>query len=175
MIQTIYKRMKIVVSLVSSTKGNKHLIQVVDHNSVVHSETTDTIDKRDALVWALAETYNVLDIEVKHNDPSKEYYDEHGEFRFSEIPSIPVLDEQDAEAFFDDHENLVYSRILRAVEEGILMDLDEIRLFELSGTGVYLTSERADWKNGLEKAIQYFVSLEDYEKCITSRQLLSKL
>jgi len=175
MIQTIYKRMKIVVSLVSSIKGNKHLIQVVDHNSIVHSETTDTIDKRDALVWALAETYNVLDIEVKHNDPDEDHFDEYGEFRFSEIPSIPVLDEQDAEAFFDDHENLVYNRILKAIEEGIITNLKEIRLFELSGTGVYLTSERADWISGLEKAIQYFVSLEDYEKCIAGKQLLNKL
>ena len=175
MIETIYKRMKIVVSLVSSTKGSKHLIQVLDCNSVVHSELTDTIDKRDALVWSLAETYNVLDIEVKHNDPDQEYFDKYVDFRFSEIPSIPVLDEQDADVFFNDHENLIYTRIIKAVEEGIIMELKEIRLFELSGTGVYLTSQRGDWKNGLEKAIQYFISTEDYEKCIISKQLIGKL
>lgn len=163
--------MKIVVSLVSSTRGSKHLIQVLDRNNIVHSETTDTIDKRDALVWALAETYNVLDIEVTSN---KKYLEED-EFRYSEIPSIPVLDEEDAEAFFDDHEEAVYSRILEAVEEGLFLGLDEIRLFELNGTDVYLTSERDSWKSGVEKAIEYFVKEEQYERCIAGRQLLNKL
>lgn len=163
--------MKIVVSQVSSTRGNKHLIQVLDRNNIVHSETTDTIDKRDALVWALAETYNVLDIEVTSTKRALE----EDEFRFSEIPSIPVLDEEDAEAFFDDHEEAVYSRILEAVDEGLFLGLDEIRLFELNGTDVYLTSEKDNWKSGVEKAIEYFVREEQYEKCIIGRQLLNKL
>ena len=171
MIRTIYKRMKIVVSIISSEKGSKHLVQVLDHNSLVYSEITDTVGSRDLLVWQLADTYNVLDIEVQH-DKDKHNDDD---FQFTEIPSIPVLDEQDADAFFEDHEELVYTRILKAIEEGIIMNLETIRLFELSGTGVYLTAERCDWDSGLKKAIEYFITIEDYDKCIIGKQLLTEL
>lgn len=164
--------MKIVVSIVSTQKGSKHLVQVLDHNSLVYSETTDTIGNRDLLVWQLADTYNVLDIEVHNN---KDQYTETYDFQFTEIPSIPVLDEQDADAFFEDHEELVYTRILKAIEEGVIMNLQTIRLFELSGTGVYLTAERCDWGNGVKKAIEYFITIEDYDKCIVGRQLLTKM
>ena len=163
--------MKIVVSIISSEKGSKHLVQVLDHNSLVYSEITDTVGSRDLLVWQLADTYNVLDIEVQHNK------DQHNtdDFQFTGIPSIPVLDEQDADAFFEDHEELVYTRILKAIEEGIIMNLETIRLFELSGTGVYLTAERCDWARGLKKAIEYFITTEDYDKCIIGKQLLTEL
>jgi len=163
--------MKIVVSIISSEKGSKHLVQVLDHNSLVYSEITDTVGSRDLLVWQLADTYNVLDIEVQHNK------DQHNtdDFQFTEIPSIPVLDEQDADAFFEDHEELVYTRILKAIKEGIIMNLETIRLFELSGTGVYLTAERCDWDSGLKKAIEYFITTEDYDKCIIGKQLLTEL
>lgn len=67
----------------------------------------------------------------------------------------------------------MFNRILKAVEEGATMGLDHIRLFELNGTGVYLTSDQADWKTGVEKAIDYFISTEEYEKCIIGKQLLS--
>jgi len=171
MIRTIYKRMKIVVSIVASSKGDKHLIQVVDDETIVYSETATTIEQRDKTVWQLADTYNVLDIEVQHNK------DQHNtdDFQFTGIPSIPVLDEQDADAFFEDHEELVYTRILKAIEEGIIMNLETIRLFELSGTGVYLTAERCDWDSGLKKAIEYFITTEDYDKCIIGKQLLTEL
>lgn len=163
--------MRIIVSTVPSKKGNKHLVQVVDNDVIVYSETTATIEQRDKLVWQLAETYNALDIEVTRNNRQLDEDD----FRFSEIPSIPVLDEEDAEAFFDDHEDAVFNRILEAVEEGVFLGLDEIRLFELNGTDVYLTSDKDSWKSGVEKAIEYFVKEEQYEKCIVGRQLLSKL
>jgi hypothetical protein len=170
MTQTIYKRMKIVVSAIVTLKGaSKHLVQVMDGDYMVHSETTDNIDERDRLVWQLAETYNALDIEVSKD---KDVYEE---FQLSEIPSIPVLDEDDAVDFFEDNQSLVYSRILQAAEEGIELGLDELRLFELNGTGVHLTSRRADWKDGIEKAIQYFIEVEEYERCVVGRHLLAKI
>ena len=164
--------MKIIVSIVSTKKGSTHLIQVMDNSAVIHSETATNIEQRDKLVWQLAEMYNALDIEVTH---SKKPSDNLEEFRFSEIPSIPVLDEEDAEAFFEDHEDAVYDRILEAVGEGLFLELDEIRLFELNGTDVYLTSDKENWRSGIEKAIDYFVKIEQYEKCIVGKQLLNKL
>ena len=65
--------------------------------------------------------------------------------------------------------------ILQAVEEGVQSKRDSIRLFELNGTGVYITSEKEEWKSGVQQAMDFFASVEDYAKCITARQLLTRL
>ena len=97
------------------------------------------------------------------------------EFRFTDIPSIPVLELEEADVFFDENSEFVYERILQAVEEGIIANRNEIRLFELNGTGVYVTSNRPDWSQGVQQALDYFILLEKYDKCIIARQLLQKL
>ena len=55
------------------------------------------------------------------------------------------------------------------------MNQETIRLFELNGTDVYITSNKEDWKNGVEQALEYYVQKEQYDKCIQARQLMSKL
>ena len=97
------------------------------------------------------------------------------DFKFTEIPSIPVLEIEEADLFFDENSDFVYERILQTVEEGLRSKRTEIRLFELNGTGVYVTSNRPDWKVGVQQALDYFVLTEQYDKCITARQLLQKL
>ena len=95
--------------------------------------------------------------------------------KFSEIPSIPVLSEADAGAFFDLECGFVCKRILQAVGEGFRFKRSVIRLFELNGTGVYITSNKQDWKTGVQQALDYFITTEEYDKCIEARQLLLKL
>jgi hypothetical protein len=81
----------------------------------------------------------------------------------------------DAKDYFDENESIVYNRILVAIKEGIRADLDRIKLFELAGTGVYVTSSREDWKSGLKGALDYFEEVEEYEKCALCRDLLLTL
>lgn len=159
--------MKILITS-SSPKGKSktYTIEVLDGDRVVHKETADNIKERDAVLWKLADLYDVLDIEVK---------DIKDEFKFTEIPNIPVLEEDEAEEFFDSNSEFVYERILQAVEEGIKLRRDSIRLFELNGTGVYITSNKSDWKEGVQQALDYYISVEDYDKCVTARQLLAVL
>ena len=83
--------------------------------------------------------------------------------------------EEEADEFFEDNQDFVYSRILEAVEEGIRATRESIRLFELNGTGVYITSQKEEWKNGVHQALDYFVAVEQYDKCIIARQILHKL
>ena len=82
---------------------------------------------------------------------------------------------EDAADFFDDNEDVVYNRVIIAVKEGIESGRDVIRLFELNGSGVYLTSERSDWQPGLENALRHFESKEEYEKCAACVELLKKI
>lgn len=158
--------MKIVVLL--TTKKNVFMVEVFNGNDSIHSETVKGIKDRDELVWRLADLYNIDDIEIKDLKAQDT-------FRYSEIPSIPVLEEAEADDFFESNSVFVYDRILQAVAEGVTQGVDSIRLFELNGTGVYITSNRSDWRNGVQQALDYFISIEDYSKCIVARQLMLKL
>lgn len=164
--------MKIVVTAQKSVKGKgeKKLynIVVLDGNTPIHEELVHGVSERDKTVWQLADLYSAVDIEMNDNTIAED-------FMFSEIPSIPVLEEEEASEFFEDNKDFVYDRIMQAVEEGIRSKQDNIRLFELNGTGVYITSNKPDWKHGVEQALEYFVLLEHYDKCIQARQLLSSL
>ncbi len=156
----------IVVSSKDDDAKNQYTIVVMDGVIVVHSETVNSIKRRDAAVWRLADLYGAVDIEMKQGKPQA---------RFAEIPSIPVLEEAEADVFFEENRNLVYGRILQAVTEGIKFGRDSIRLFELNGTNVYITSDKLDWKTGVQQALDYYVSVEQYGDCIKAKQLLSKL
>ena len=159
--------MKIVVTSMGKKNKKVYTIQVMDGPHVVHEESVKNMKSRDEVVWRLADLYNAIDIEVKDI--------KQDEFRFTEIPSIPVLEEEEADEFFEDNKDFVYERILQAVEEGVRAERDVIRLFELNGTDVYITSEKVDWKNGVQQALDYYISVEQYDKCITARQLMLKL
>ena len=159
--------MKIVVTTTGKSKAKKYLIEVFDGDTVIHTESTQSIKNRDTVVWKLADLYDLTEVEMR--DAKTE------EFRFTDIPSIPVLELEEADVFFDENSEFVYERILQAVEEGIITNRNEIRLFELNGTGVYVTSNRPDWKQGVQQALDHFVLVEKYDKCIVARQLLQKL
>ncbi len=150
-----------------NTSSRKYRVSVTDGSTVVREEVVNGVKSRDELVWKLCDLYHTVDIIIHDPKPA--------EFKYSEIPSIPVLDEEDAQAFFDENEQFVYSRIAKAIEEGVLTDLTIIRLFELNGSGVYLTSDRCTWPSGAQQALQYFESVEDYEHCAKLRDLIEKI
>ncbi len=161
--------MKIVVTVVESSKGTQHRINVVDGKEIVHSSVASTIKERDKIIWNLADLYDTVEINIKS---AKE---QSSDFKYSEIPNIPVLDEDEAKDFFDDKSGFVFDRIIEAIEEGLYMNLPEVRLFELNGTSTYLTAERSGWKDGLKTALKYYIGVEQYEKCTNVKQLLDKL
>lgn len=166
MLPTSYykKAVKIVVTSTGKTgKLKNYLIEILDGERIMHSEAVSGIVNRDKIVWNLAELYNILDIDLREG---KE------DFKLTEIPSIPVLEEEEADEFFEDNNEFVYERILEAVQEGIKLKRETIRLFELNGTGVYITSNRVDWKNGIQQALDYYITMEQYDKCIIARQLM---
>jgi len=177
---TIYSKpsvMRIVVLPVQGAKPETYSIQVVDGDRVVHSEQAEGISQRDRLIWQLADLYDVPDVvlDPSLNPIAAEVSSELQEFKFSEIPSIPVLQEDEAEAFFESNQRIIYDRMIQAVAEAVSVNRSFIRLFELNGTGVYLTSQRGAWKAGLNQAMEYFLSKEDYERCGTIKQLLAKV
>jgi len=158
--------MKIVITR-TNKKKQSYEVSVVDGLNSIHKEMVSGIKNRDEVVWKLADLYGAVDIEII--EPKAR------EFKFSQIPNIPVLDEQEAEEYFEDCKESIYDRIVIAIKEGIHTKRDVVRLFELNGTGVYLTSERANWKVGLEQVIQHYIKIEAYEKCTAVRELIEKI
>lgn len=169
--------MKIVVESRTFKNSVFYLVQVIDGENVIEEKTVDSITRRDETIWEFAEQFNTTNIVIVGEEKKKpRKRKEKGLiFKFTEIPTIPVLDMADAKDFFDENQDLVYNRILTAVKEGIRADIDTIKLFELAGTGVYVTSSREDWKSGLKGAIQFFEEVEEYEKCALCRDLMLTL
>ncbi len=174
--------MKIVAESRTFRNVTLYLVQVLDGEEIIEEKTADTITKRDELIWELAEQFNTTNIVIINEEEEKKKRrtrtkekEKRSVFKFTEIPSIPVLDMVDAKDYFDENESIVYNRILVAIKEGIRADLDRIKLFELAGTGVYVTSSREDWKSGLKGALDYFEEVEEYEKCALCRDLLLTL
>ena len=147
--------------------GRKYRVSLTNGNSVLQEQIVTSVKSRDELVWRWCDLYSTVDV-IMHEDKQKE-------FKYSEIPSIPVLDESEAESFFEDHQAFVYSRIVQAVAEGIQTNLTDIRLFELSGTDTYITSKRENWEAGLQSALTYFETVEKYEVCDQIAGLLNQL
>ena len=114
-------------------KGKKYNIMLVDGQEIVREETVTGIEARDKVIWELTDIFNVLDVVMDEPKKVKK------EFKYSPIPSIPVFDEEDAKYFFEDEKSFVFARIVQAVEEGLKTNQKNIKLFELNGTGVYIT------------------------------------
>lgn len=168
--QHIYKCMKIIVT---TQQSGKHKVEVVENGTTFHTELVASIEQRDKVIWDLADLYNAIDIEIvtKTVKPKPVKQD----FMYSEIPSIPVLYDEEAQDYFDEEPEFVFERIVQAVSEGIKAEVDTIRLFELDGTSKYLTSNKQDWVGGLKQAIDYFLTVERYEDCRDAQNLIDKL
>ena len=162
-----------VITSTNRTSQKNYKVVVEDHGFVVIEGMADNLQDRDKMVWGWAEQYGVVDIEYERDDTVIEEKDK--EFRFTEIPSIPVLSEQDAEEFFESDPECLYTRITVAVGEGVQSGRRSVRMFELNGTGQYLSSDRQYWKVGLEKALNYFKGRAAYEKCAEVHRLMAQL
>lgn len=70
---------------------------------------------------------------------------------------------------------VVIEETVYAIKEGIDKNKKLISLFEIANTNCYIDLEKDKWKTTLEKAMGYFTELEDYDKCIETRDLINKL
>lgn len=147
--------------------GKKYRVVLINNNSTLEDVVVSSIKSRDDLVWQWCDLYNTIDI-IMHDDKKSE-------FKYSEIPSIPVLEEEDAEEFFEDNQEFVYNRVMQAVAEGIQASASDIRMFELNGTGEYITSKRENWEAGLQSALAYYEKEEKYEACNIVAKLIREL
>jgi hypothetical protein len=151
--------------------NSEYLIEVWDEDLLVQTKLAKGIAERDRIVFDLCDLHNIVDVEYINMTKIQQDIEEVD----SEIPVLPYTDAFQLEDYFDSHNVEVFDRILNAVEEGINTKKKKIKLFQISNTGVFIDSLKRDWPSGIRVAHQYFLEIEDYEKCNKCISLLDKL
>ena len=70
---------------------------------------------------------------------------------------------------------VVIDETLFAIKDGIEKRKKSISLFEVADSEYYIELKKDNWKSSLEKALEYYVEREEYDKCIECRDLINKL
>ena len=71
--------------------------------------------------------------------------------------------------------NQVYKSLIEGVSEAIKTKKNKIRLCEVKNSNIYITVEKQDWKDSLDKALEFYESKEEYEECFKIKNLINKL
>jgi len=87
---------------------------------------------------------------------------EHGA-DYSQLKDVPGIKE------------VVIEEAISAIKEGIEKKKSSISLFEVAYSDYYIDIKRDKWKSTLEKVLEYYLELEDYDKCAEARDLINKL
>jgi hypothetical protein len=151
------------MKIIAEQKGKVYKVSLLDGGTTISEENASSVQERDDIIWRMSSTYDVIDISIKNQKKLK----------LTNVPSIPVISEDDAADFFNEEEEFTHTRIFKAIEEGVKYDLETINLFELNGTGVMITSDRPNWLSGLQEALHYFESTEKYEHCTKIQKLMN--
>ena len=69
----------------------------------------------------------------------------------------------------------VYKSLIDGVSEAIKNNKTEVKLCEVKNSNIFITVEKQAWKNSLDSALQYYVDIEEYEKCSKIKDLIDKL
>jgi len=149
----------------------EYLIEVWDDDLMVQTKLAKNIIERDKIVFDLCDMHNIVDVEYINMTKFQEIKDPADEA----IPVLPYTDAFQLEDYVATRNSEVFDRILEAVEEGIMNKKKKIKLFQISNTGVYIDSLKRDWPAGLRVAHEYFLEVEDYDKCKKCIDLLDKL
>jgi hypothetical protein len=87
--------------------------------------------------------------------------------------------EEDEKNFLKNQKWLIHSLIIEGVKQSIKERLDEIVLFRIINpiSNFIMVSElkKDDWESSLSKSLEYFESVEEYEKCADIKKLLKKI
>lgn len=62
-----------------------------------------------------------------------------------------------------------------AINDGVKLNKKSISLFEIADSNCFIKLERNKWKSTLENVIQHYIKEENYDMCITCRDLINKL
>jgi hypothetical protein len=87
--------------------------------------------------------------------------------------------EDDEKDFLKNKKWLIHSLIVDGVKKSFEDDLDSIVVFRIINpiSNFVMTSEikREDWLDSLSKSMEYYESVEEYEKCTEIKELIKNI
>tara|TARA_A100001201_G_scaffold141815_1_gene138216 strand:- start:288 stop:560 length:273 start_codon:yes stop_codon:yes gene_type:complete len=86
---------------------------------------------------------------------------------------IPIISLEDFEA--KAKKPLMVKTLVSNIAEGIEDNLESINIAEIKNYDLILSVPKAEWKGGLEKALDYYINKEEYEECSKVKKLIEKL
>jgi hypothetical protein len=70
---------------------------------------------------------------------------------------------------------LIYKSLIEGVSEAMEENRTKVRICEIKNQNVYVTVEKEDWKTSLDRALEFYISKEEYEECSKIKNLIDKL
>ena len=70
---------------------------------------------------------------------------------------------------------LIYKSLIEGVSEAMEENRTKVRICEIKNQNVYVTVEKEDWKTSLDRALEFYISKEEYEECSKIKNLINKL
>ena len=86
---------------------------------------------------------------------------------------IPIISLEDFEA--KAKKPLMVKTLVNNIAEGIEDNLESVNIAEIKNYDLILSVPKAEWKGGLEKALDYYINKEEYEECSKVKKLIEKL
>ena len=86
---------------------------------------------------------------------------------------IPIISLEDFEAKAK-KPTMMKSLVLN-IAEGIEDDLESVNVAEIKHHDIIINVSKSEWKGGLEKAMEYYIEMEEYEECSKIKKLIKKL
>lgn len=103
-----------------------------------------------------------------------EHYDPELDLAF-EIPELDPSEYPDLESFFVGEEHSIRLAAYSALYNALQLGLDQVPTFALKGSHSVVTLVRENYAAQLEKCLEYFAQLEEYEACAELAELKKKL
>ena len=88
------------------------------------------------------------------------------------IRNIPILEFNEE---LSSKRPQVYKSLIEGVSEAIKKNKKVIKLCEVKNSNIYITVEKPEWKDSLDKALEFYENEEEYEECSKIKNLIYKL
>ena len=93
-----------------------------------------------------------------------------------EPPLLKFSSEEEFQQELEKHQDTIYLRTLYAIQSADDLNLfGDITIAFLNDEDTLLGCPEECWVSNLQRTLEYFVSIEDYEKCTETKKLIEKL
>jgi len=86
---------------------------------------------------------------------------------------IPIISLEDFET--KSKKTIMMKSLVTNIADGIDDDLESVNVAEIKNYDVIVSVPKAQWKPGLENAMDYYIEREEYEECSKIKKLIEKL